>query len=305
MSDSDVQLAESATVDPWRPPGTSLVATLAMVWLAIDLGIAYKTIDLKRGALAGAQVALFLPSIAAAALVAGAAIGLLSSAFFAGRFGGIERVRGRLLAGLLGGLVIGLISGFGMLTSYHGGTSSVAVAITVGVVATLGGGLSAVRPTAAVAGGLAGTIAYAAVTFVEAYFRNDLLNLFGAGNTVGSYATADSRLSLVVSIVTGIVGGAVSFLFLRRTALALPWPGYLAAGALPGIVLLFAQFATWVGGAPLMHELGKVSEFDKIAITTLQPGQVNSEMIVFFAGAVTAVILVGRTMRSSSSAQTS
>ena len=34
MSDSDVQLAESPTVDPWRPPGTSLVATLAMAWLA-------------------------------------------------------------------------------------------------------------------------------------------------------------------------------------------------------------------------------------------------------------------------------
>jgi MFS family permease len=281
--------------DPWRPPGTFPVATLAMVWLAIDLGIAYRTID--RGPLASTQVALFLPSIIVAALVAGAAIGLVTVGWLADRFGGIERPLRRVAAATVGGLAVGLVAAVGIVAAYHNGASVAAVAITVAVAAIGGGALAAMRPTVVVAAGLTGTLAYAMVSFVEAYFRNDLLNLFGAGDTVGSYATADSRLSLVVSIVTGAVGGAAAFVFLRRSGLTLPWPAYLGAGAVPGLLLLVAELAAWLGGATLMRAVGKVSAFDRLAVATLQPGRVNHEMIVFFVGMVTAVILVGRTMR--------
>jgi hypothetical protein len=42
-----------------------------------------------------------------------------------------------------------------------------------------------------------------------------------------------------------------------------------------------------------------MSEFDRISLSMLQPAKINSEMIVFFVGTVTAMILVGRTLRSS------
>jgi hypothetical protein len=125
-----------------------------------------------------------------------------------------------------------------------------------------------------------------------------LLNLFGAGNTVGTYATAEFWLSTVVSIVAGIVAGLTAYIFIRRSGLALPWPVYLAAGAVPGTLLLLAELASWLGGFSLLRAVGRFSEFDRLAVATLQPGRVNHGMIVFFAGAVTAVILVGRTMRA-------
>jgi len=267
-----------------------VVGLLALAWLVIDLGIAIKTVG--AGMIATTQVAMFLPSITASSLAAGAGLGVIA----VGRLDPKTRNR-RLLHGLAAGAVVGLISAGGMLLAYHHGSSVAAVAITVGVSALIGGAGAAARPIAAVAAGIAGTLAYALVSFVEAYFRNDLLNLFGAGDTVGTYATADHRLSIVVSIVTGVAGGVGAFIYLRRTGLALPWPAYLVAGATTGLVLLLSELTAWAGGAPLMRAVGKLSAFDKLALTTLQPGRINHDLYVFFAGALTAMILVGRTLK--------
>jgi MFS family permease len=276
-------------------PGASVVAALALVWLAVDLGVAFKTID--QGAIASTQVALFLPSLVVATLTAGAAIGVLTVGWLADRFGGSGRRRARIAAGAVGGVAVAVISAGGLLASYRG-ASVVAVAITLGVVAIGGGALAAVRPAVTIVAGVAGTLAYAAVSFVEAYFRDDLLNLFWDATTVGAYAAADSQLSLVVSIVTGTVAGLTAYIFIRRSGLTLPWPVYLAAGAVPGTLLLLAELASWLGGFSLRSAVGRFSEFDRLAVATLQPGRINHGMIVFFAGAVTAVILVGRTMRA-------
>jgi MFS family permease len=282
--------------DPWRPRGAYVVATFAFVWLVIDLGIAWKTI--AGGDAAASQVALFLPSITAAALIAGAGLGLMTVGWLADRFGGVERWRPRVLSGLVGGLVIAVVAVGGMLIAYHSGASVAAVMLTVGVSALIGGAVAAVRPTVTVAAGLAGTLAYAVVSFVEAYFRNDLLNLFGAGDTVATYTSADEKLSLVVSLLTGIIAGATAFIYLRRSGLALPWPVYLGAGAVPGLLLLTSELASWLGGAPLLNAVGRYSAFDRLAVAALQPGRVNHELIVLFVGTITAVILVGRTMKS-------
>ena len=281
--------------DPWRPAGSLLVAVLSLLWLAIDRGIAYKTI--KEGDLASAQVALFLPSITTAALVAGAAVGVLAVGRLADRYGGIERKVPRMLAGATGGAAVAVVAAGGMLASYHHGSSVVAVAVTNNKNTNNNNNKTTNQPIVSVAAGLAGTLAYALVSFVEALFRDRLLSLFGATGTVGSYATADSRLRLAVAVLTGSVAGATAYVFLRRSALTLPWPAYLAAGAVPGLVLLLAELAAWLGGAPLMRAVGKLSEFDKLAVTTLQPGRINHDMIVFFVGAVTTLILVGRTMK--------
>ncbi len=269
-----------------------------MAWLVIDLGIAYKTV--REGVLADTQVALIIPSITAAALVAGAAIGVLAVGRLADRFGGVERALPRVLSGAIGGAAVAIIAVAGMLTAYHSGAAVAAIAITVAVAAIGGGALAAIRPTATIAAGLAGSLAYTAASVVEAFFRDSLLRLFGAGvNTVAAYTSAESRLSLVVSLLTGIIAGATAFVFLRRTGLTLPWPAYLAAGAVPGALLLLADLVAWIGATSLRSTIAALSEFDRLSLSMLQPAKTNSEMIVFFVGAVTAMILVGRTMRSS------
>ena len=284
--------------DAFRPAGSLAVAVLALVWLVIDLGIAYKTV--REGVLADTQVALIIPSITAAALVAGAAVGVLAVGRLAGRFGDVERAVPRVLSGALGGSVIAVVAVAGMLLAYHAGAAVAAVAITVAVAAIGGGALAAIRPTATIAAGLAGSLAYTVVSVIEAFFRDSLLRLFGAGaNTVAAYAAAENRLSLVVSLLTGIIAGATAFVFLRRSGLTLPWPAYLAAGAVPGALLLIADGVAWLGAIQLRQAIGAFSEFDRISLAMLQPAKTNSEMIVFFAGTVTAVILVGRKMKSS------
>jgi MFS family permease len=282
--------------NPWRPSGSLLVAVLAVAWLLIDLGVAYNSIT--EGIMATTQVALFLPSLASAALMAGAALGVLFMAGLADRFGGVERALPRVLSGAIGGAVIAAITVAGVLAAYHSGSAVAAVAITLAVVSIGGGALAAVRPTAVVSAGLAGMLAYTVVSFVEAYFRDSLLTLFGSGGTVASYTAADARLSLVVSLVTGIVAGVAAFVFLRSTGLALPWPVYLAAGAVSGVILLLSEAANWVGGLPLRSAIGRYSEIDRFALAMLQPGRINHDLIVLFVGTVTAVILVGRTMKS-------
>jgi MFS family permease len=284
--------------NPWRPSGSLLVAVLAVAWLLIDLGVAYNSIS--EGVMATTQVALFLPSLAGAALMAGAALGVVVMARLADRFGGVERAVPRALSGAIGGAVIAVLTVGGMLAAYHSGSAVAAVAITLAVVSIGGGALAAVRPTAVVSAGLAGMLAYTVVSFVEAYFRDSLLNLFGAGDTVATYTAADSRLSLAVSLVTGIVAGVGAFVFLRSSGLALPWPVYLAAGAVPGLILLLSEAATWIGGLPLRSAIGRYSEFDRFSLAMLQPGRINHDLIVLFVGTVTAIILVGRTMKAAS-----
>jgi MFS family permease len=282
----------------FRPAGSLAVAVLALVWLVIDLGIAYKTV--RDGVLADTQVALIIPSITAAALVAGAAIGVLAVGRLADRFGGVGRPLPRVLSGAVGGAVVAVVAVTGMLLAYHAGSAVAAIAITVAAAAVGGGALAAIRPTATIAAGLAGSLAYTVVSVIEAFFRDSLLRLFGAGtNTVAAYAAAENRLSLVVSLLTGIIAGATAFIFLRRSGLTLPWPAYLAAGAVPGALLLIADGVAWLGAIQLRQAIGALSEFDRISLAMLQPAKTNSEMIVLFAGTVTAVILVGRTMRSS------
>jgi hypothetical protein len=231
--------------------------------------------------------------------VAGAAVGVLAVGRLAGRFGEIERAVARVLAGAVAGAAVAVIAVAGMLIAYHAGSAVPAVAITVAVAAIGGGALAAIRPTATIAAGLAGSLAYTVVSVIEAFFRDSLLRLFGGTNTVAAYASAENKLSLLVSLLTGIIAGATAFLFLRRSGLALPWPAYLVAGAVPGALLLLADGVAWVGAIQLRQAIGAMSEFDRISLSMLQPAKINSEMIVFFVGTVTAMILVGRTLRSS------
>lgn len=277
-------------METWRPARAVFVAGFALVLLFLTLFSAYGHVP------DAAVAALVLPGVLTPTLIAGAAVGVLA----VGRFAAEAPVRGRLLQGGLGGLPVGLVAMGGMLAAYHSGPSVAYVAVTVAVAGVLGGLVAAAQPVSAVAAGAAAGVLASTIGLLVAYFQNDVVDLFGNQETVGSMADASYRLQLTTSIVSGIAAGAMAFGYLRRTGMALPWPSYPLAGAIPGLLTLGAALIGWIGGLPLSHAVAKQSEFDAAIIASRLPEQVNHGLILLFAGAFVAMILVGRTLKRAS-----
>ncbi|MFB9185212.1 hypothetical protein ACFFX1_44445 [Dactylosporangium sucinum] len=283
--------------DEWRPAGALIVAGLALLLLLLTLFSAWTVISgASSEFLITTLAALVLPSILVATVLAGAALGVVAI----GRFADPARVRSRVLAGALGGLPAGLMSLGGTVAAYHNGPSVAFVAAVAAVTGVLGGAVAAIRPISSVAAGVAGGVTVTAIGLLVAYFQNDLVDLFGNQETVGTMAEAAARLQLTTSIVSGVLGGLVAYVFLRRTGLTLPWPAYLLAGAIPGGLELAATLLGWIGRLPLTGIIKDYSSFDAQIVFNRLPEQVNHGMIVFFAGAFTAMIAVGRTLRRAS-----
>jgi hypothetical protein len=277
-----------ATVDTWRPERAVFVSGFAVVLLFLTLFSAYGQIP------GPAVAALVLPSVLLATVIAGVAAGVLA----VGRLAGADaEVRRRLLYGGLGGLVIGLPAAGGMIAAYHRGPAVAFVAATVAVTGLLGGLFAAVRPISAAAAGAAAGVVASTIGLLVAYFQNDLVDFFGNRETVGTMADAAYRLQLTTSVVSGVAAGITAFLYLRRTGLALPWPAYPLAGAVPGLLTLGATLLGWIGHLPLTDVVAETSAFDAQIIANRVPEQVNHGLIVLFAGAFVAMIAVGRTMR--------
>jgi hypothetical protein len=266
------------------------VAGFALVLLFLTLFSAYGHVP------GPAVAALVLPGVLTPTLIAGAAVGVLA----VGRLDAGAGVRGRLLRGGLGGLPVGLLAMGGMLAAYHKGPAVAYVAASVAVAGVLGGLVAAVHPVSAVAAGAAAGVLASGIGLLVAYFQNDLADLFGNEETVGSMADAAYRLQLTASIAGGVAAAIMAFTYLRRTGLALPWPAYPLAGALPGLLTLGAALVGWLGGLPLSHAVAKESEFDAAIIANRLPEQINHGLILLFAGAFVAMILVGRTLKRAS-----
>ncbi|MET7417560.1 hypothetical protein [Dactylosporangium sp. NPDC005555] len=270
-----------------RRPYTVVVVALAL--LALTLWSTYSVVaNAASDFLVTTLAALVLPSVLLATILAGAAAGVVAVGMLPWR---------PLLSGAAAGLAVGLLSMGGMLVAYHHGPAVPYVAAVVAVTGALGGAAAAIRFLEAVIAGIAGGVAATALGLVAAYFQNDLVDLFGNQETVGTMAEAASRLQLTTSVLSGVLAGVVAFLFLRRTGLALPWPVYPAAGAAAGVLTLVATLLGWLGRLPLTAIVEDYSSFDAQIIYSRLPEQVNHGMIVLFAGAFVAMILVGRTMR--------
>lgn len=281
---------DTPILDGWRPARAVFVGGAALVLLFLTLFSAY-------GHVAGPAVAaLVLPGVLTPTLIAASAAGVLA----VGRFAADADPRGRLLHGGLAGLPVGLLAMGGMIAAYHRGPSVAYVAASVAVAGVLGGLVAAARPISAVAAGAAAGVLASGIGLLVAYFQNDLVDLFGNQETVGSMADASYRLQLATSIVSGVAAGVMAFAYLRRTGLALPWPAYPLAGALPGLLTLGAALLGWIGGLPLAHAVAKDSEFDAAIIANRLPEQVNHGLILLFAGAFAAMIAVGRTLKRAS-----
>src|SRR5262249_33096717 len=153
-----------------------------------------------------------------------------------------------------------------ILLGYGHRGSIVVLAVSVAVAGTLAGAAGLIRQREVVAAGAAATLAAFLVDFLLSVFNVQLMDLFGAGASVGSRVTAISRIALTTSLVGGLAAGVVAFWYLRRTGSALRFPGYLAAGAGPGLLLLLAEAITRIGGAQVFHVVQGLSEADRTYI---------------------------------------
>jgi hypothetical protein len=283
-----------------RPAGRAVfvLAGLAVAWLAATLWSAHATITGSGGddLLALNRAALTLPSVIIASLVAGVAVGLAAIAVLERRGRALTRL-GRLAAGAGAGVVTGLVIVALILTSYGTGSSLVVLATGVGAASVIGGAVSAIPPDAIVGAAVAGTVAWFLLGLVQGALNDQLLGLFGAGNSAASRVHATSRLLLTVALTGGIVAGLVAYRYLRPRGEGLRWPAYLLAGAGPGLLLVLANLVALVGGARLRALAAGSSEADSAALHYIGTAGLNTALVVLFIGAITAMIAFGRTLK--------
>jgi hypothetical protein len=297
-------------------PGAGVLAALALAWLAAMLWTSQGTVGraAEGNDIALVSAALALPGVISAALVGGAAVGLAGVNLLAAG-GGPAAVRAvaassacatawpwRLAAGGGAGMLTGLAMAVPIAIGYDGLPSIVVLAVTVGAVAAIGGGLAAVPQVRVVAAGVTGALGVFAITLLLNIFSHDLLDLYGAGETGESRYTANAWLALTVSLLSGLVAGVLGYAYLRRRPAGVGgqparWPAYLVAGALPGLLTLLAEVVTRLGGAHLFRLASAVSADDSAYLRYLNTARINRAMVILFVGALTAMVLFGRTLR--------
>lgn len=279
----------------------SVLAAAGLVWLAASLVTAHASVVGNAGVpdVALGAAAFALPTLVAAALVAGAAAALAVGEYvqrlWPGASGGSTAVR-RVVAGLATGAVLGGICAGLVIYGYGTFGQVAALAGTVAVAALLGA-TAAVLPPPVLASGVLATIGVLLVGLVAGLAQPGLVGIFGAGTSLDSQVTASYALAYTIGVIGGALAGVVAFWFLRRYP-ARAWPWYLLAGALPGLLLLVAEVAARIGGASLIEIVRGLSEGDRYAVDLGAFSRLRNAMIVTFVGGLTALVAVGRTIRA-------
>ncbi|MFC8848088.1 MULTISPECIES: hypothetical protein [unclassified Micromonospora] len=289
-----------------RAPGAVVLALLAVGWLAAMLWSTRAAIASAQAGVTAISLSAFaLPGVISAALVAGAAVALSVTNLLLARRG-VDRATLRFVVATGTGLLVGLAAAVVINLTYFDNATTNVIAGTAAAAATIGGAVAGAG-NARVAGAVV-TAALGALVFVVAFSRarDPLFDLFGAGDTQESLVTAAKWVSRTESLLAGLVSGLLAFAYLtwarrraqRRDPAAgdVRWPGYLLAGAGPGLLLLLAEVVIRVGGRSLLDLAGALSEADSVAQTSLGTSRVDNGIWVLFVGALTALIAFGRTL---------
>jgi hypothetical protein len=289
-----------------RARGALPLAGLALAWLAATIWLLYRAISTSiTDSIAVASAAIALPNVVSASLVAGTAAGLAAGNVAARRRA--HNTTLRFCAGVGAGLVTGLLAALVVVGAYEGDASMI-LAGTVAAATTVGGAVAGVRAATVVAAVVAAGLAVFAVVVAVNYLRAPLLSLYGAGATPASQENAAGWLAWTVSLGSGLAAGLTVFGYLRvaeRRAResALRWPAYMIAGAGPGLLLLVAEVITRVGGGRMLAAANALSEADRAFRSQADSSRITFDLIVLFAGALTAIIAFGRTLRPAPDAE--
>ncbi len=247
---------------------------LGLVWLGATMYTVHATIADRGVNVSGAleSAAAALPGVVAATLVTGASIGAAAAPRFAS-------VRGRLLAGLALGALFGLAATAAIRSAYGDAPSVMALAITVGAASTVGATL-AVLPGEVVKTGLWAATWVFLAGLIFGVLQPSLVRL------LGSDEAANSRFVLGQSLVTGLAAALYTLRYLppqRHRTLR-----YLVAGALPGLVLLSAEWLTRAGGAAVAHLVHGYPTPSPALVELSEPVRLRHALIVLAVGGLLA-----------------
>jgi hypothetical protein len=280
----------------WRGPHGVLL-TLCLAWLAAWLWSANASIrDETDATVAMSNAALALPGVTTATLLAGAATAVYAVGWARLRWPALPG-RATWLVSAAAGLALGVLAGALILIGYGTRSSILVLALTVAVAGTLGGLAAGPAPRGVAAAGLSATLTQFLVVFAMNLFNHPLLHLMGDGDGARAHVAASARLALTEALVAGLVAGLVAFAHLRRQPHTWRFPAYLAAGAAAGLVSLVAEPVTRIGGAQLLDRVSGLSPADAAWQEMSANGRINHGLVVLFAGAITALVLFGRTLR--------
>ncbi|MBC8992008.1 hypothetical protein H9X95_17820 [Micromonospora chalcea] len=295
--------ADEGTVTGGRPefaPGALVLALLSLGWLAAMLWSTREAIhSTAAGVTAISLSAYALPGVITAALVTGATVALAAT----NRLG---RATLRFLAAVGTGLVVGLLAAVAINLTYADNATTNTIAGTTAAAAIIGGAMAGARQARVVGAITAATLTAQIFVVLFSRARDPLSDLFGAGETQQSVLDAAKWVSRTESLLAGLLAGLAAYLYLtwsrrraeRRDGVASPlrWPAYLVAGAGAGLLLLLTEVIIRIGGRGLLDLAAALSEADEVAQTALGTSRVDNGIWVLFVGALTTLIVFGRTL---------
>jgi hypothetical protein len=250
---------------------------VGLVWLGATMYTAHATItgggENVSGALGAAAAAL--PGVVAATLLTGASMGAAAGPR-------VRRAGGRLLAGLALGTLFGLAAAAGIRFGYGGRESIMVLAIAVGGASIVGGAL-AVLPGDVLEAGLWGTTWVFVAGVIFGVLQPELAQLLGRGEA------ANTRFVAGQSLVTGLAAAFCALRVMRVEGTRVLW--YPVGGALPGLVLLGAEWLTRASGAAvaqLVHGFGTESP---ALVELSDSARLRHALIVLAVGGLIAMLI--------------
>jgi hypothetical protein len=260
--------------EPVAGPLTQLV--LGLVWLGATTYTTHATIsgggDGATGGLDAAAAAL--PGVVAAMLVTGASIGAAAGSRFRG-------AGGRLVAGLALGTLFGLAAAAGLRFAYGDEPSITALAVAVGAASVAGGAL-AVLPGEVLKAGLWGTTWVFLAGVMFGVVPASLATMLGSGEV------ANTRFVLGQSLVTGLIAAVSTLPFLRVKRNRPRW--HLVAGALPGLVLLGAEWIARTGGSTVAQLVHGSPTGSPALVEVSESARLRHALIVLAVGGLVALL---------------
>ncbi|MER7169481.1 hypothetical protein ABT336_25905, partial [Micromonospora sp. NPDC000207] len=287
-------------------PGAAVFALLALGWLAAMLWSTRGAISSAQAGVTAISLSAFaLPGVISAALVAGAAVALATVNLLARR--GFDQATVRFVAAVGTGLLVGAGTAVAINLTYADTATTNVIAGTAAAAATIGGAVAGARSAAVAGAVVASTLGVLVFVVAFSLARDPLFDLFGGDRGQEALVSAARWVSRTESLLAGLLAGVIAFAYLgwarrravRRdpTATAPRWPAYLIAGAGAGLLLLVAEVVIRVGGRTLLDLAAALSEADAVAQTSLGTSRVDNGIWVLFVGALTCLILFGRTLK--------
>ncbi|HCU51799.1 MAG TPA: hypothetical protein DGG94_18700 [Micromonosporaceae bacterium] len=268
-----------------------------MAWLIAVLTMLRRMLGPDGGDIALATAAGSLLQLTLAGILAGAAVGLWASCQVAARSARIPRQLVTVVAGLL----TGALASISVLLVRGMPTGAIWVlALILGIAGAIGGALSTLRPQMIVYAGVVATLLNVFFFNVMQLNSSWLLRMFGADGTDAGNQSAGGYLAFTQALFAGVLGGYVAYRMMRREASAAGatprWPLYLLAGGIPGLLWIVGDIITRVGASRLLTMASSDTAGDKLIQHGLGSSRLNTGLVLFFIGGITAMVAFGRTL---------